>query len=157
MIDIRSLLDRFRRAGGAPGAPAAAGAVPPDPESQLRAELRPLLLAIDDIEDEADAIRTAGEATAQSALAAADNEVGRVATTALVEAGRVRREATATERAHDRDNAQAIVAAATVEAGRVRRRARRRTDRLVAKVLECAWELPQPLEVGRDVAGLDGG
>ncbi len=156
MVDIRSLLDRFRRAGGAPGAPAPAGAVPPDPEAQLRAELRLLLLALEDIEDEADAVRAAGEADASSALMAADGEAERIATTARVEAARVRREATATERASDRDKAQAIVAAAAVEAARVRRRARRRTDRLVAKVMDCAWALAQPIEVGRDVAGVDG-
>jgi hypothetical protein len=146
---IAELLERFRHPA-TPGAPVAAGGVPEDAAADLEAELRPLLAALDEVEDEARAVIEAAnaEATAVRERGAHDAE-------AILD--QARRQAAALRTAPpDEDagggEASTILAAAEAMADAIRRRARGRIPGLVARVMAAVTGTAVP-EVS-DVAGV---
>lgn len=131
MRPVRVWLDRFRR----PGVPAAAG-------EELDAELLPVFATLDEIEEEAAAIRLEADAEAGRRLEAAAHEAERILTwwsrqaeTERVRAEAGRREALASE-------ARSIELQARAEADEVRKRGLERLPTLVAAVIACLEEEP---------------
>jgi hypothetical protein len=153
---LAELLERLRHVAP-PGPPAAGGGVPDDAAADLQAELRPLLAALDEVEDEARALIDAAAAEAAAVRDGGARDAERIRDEARLQAARLR-PAVPDEDAGD-DEARAILAAAEVEAGGVRRRARGRIPGLVARVMACvggAGEL-EAVPEGTDVAGVGRG
>lgn len=152
MSQIAELLERFRHPA-TPGPPVAAGGVPEDAAADLQAELRPLLAALDEVEDEARAIVDAAgaEATAVRERGAYDAE-------AILEEARRRAAALRTapldEDAGDGE-ARAVLVAAGAEADAIRRRSRGRIPDLVDRVIAGVAGAAVPER--SDVAGVGRG
>lgn len=146
---IAELLERFRHPA-TPGPPVAAGGVPEDAAADLQAELRPLLAAIDEVEDQARAV-----VEAAGAEAAAVRERGAHDAEAILDAARRQAAALRTappdEDAGDSE-ARDILAEAEAEADAIRRRARERIAGLVARVI--AGVAGTVSAEKRDVAGV---
>lgn len=152
MSQLGELLERFRHTA-TPGPPAAAGGVPGDLAADLQSELRPLLAALDAVEDEARTLVDAAAAEAATVRELAAGDVARILDEARSEAARAR--AAPLSRETD-DEAPRILASARAEAADVHRRARARIPGLVARVVACmsdGGEVRQVEEVS-DVAGV---
>lgn len=152
MPQLGELLERFRHAA-TPGPPAAGGGVPGDVAADLQAELRPLLAALDEVEDEARAVIE----TAATEAASVRGRGARDAEAILDEA----RRQVARLRAGPPDvdtgdgEVRATLAEAEAEADGVRRRAHERIPGLVARVMACVAGAGVPEE--SHVAGVGRG
>lgn len=160
MPAVGELLKRFRRVG-APGAPAPSGAVPEDATASLQAELRPLIAAVDELEEEAEAL--VREAAAGAARV---REVGAREAEQVLEEGRRRAAALRLQSIEDGlwdEDSRTVLARADAESTLILQRARRRIPGLAACVLRCVTEEPPEPPAGLaarpdaeldDVAGL---
>jgi hypothetical protein len=129
---IAELLERFRHPA-TPGAPVAAGGVPDDAAADLLAELRPLLAAVDEVDDEARAVMDAANAEANALRERGAHDAEAILDEARRQAAALRT-APPDEDAGDGE-ARATLAAAEAEADTVRMRARGRIPGLVARVM----------------------
>ena len=149
---IAELLERFRHPA-TPGAPVAAGGVPEDAAADLQAELRPLLAAVDEVEDEARAVIEAANAEAAAVRERGAHDAEAILDDARRKAAALR---TAPPDADGGDGeARAILAAGEAEADAIRRRARGRIPGPVARVLAGVAGTAVPEE--SDVAGVGRG
>jgi hypothetical protein len=134
MPQLGELLERFRHAA-TPGPPAAGGGVPDDATADLEVELRPVLAALNDVEDESRAVIDEATARAAAVRDEGTRDAGRIRDHARQQAVRLRvlpPDGNATDQ-----EAQAILVAAEAEAEGIRRRARRRIPSLVHRVVAC--------------------
>jgi vacuolar-type H+-ATPase subunit H len=138
MAATSQLRRRLRRAWAPPGAPAGGG-VPSDPRSRVALELRPLLAAIDPIEEEADVELRRAAAEAEQIREGAHAEVARLLAAAEARAALLREETVAGRRAERESAAGSVLAAARERAADVRRRAATRLDAVAASVRDCVW------------------
>jgi hypothetical protein len=152
---LGELLERFRHPA-TPGPPAPAGGVPDDAAADLQAEIRPLIAALDEVEDEARAIVDAAAAAAAAIREQGARDAERILEHARVQAARVR--AAPLQDEHDAE-AEAILARARSEADGVRQRARARIPGLVARVVNSvrAGVEPAPVREEQGVAGVGRG
>jgi hypothetical protein len=152
MAQLGELLERFRHPA-TPGAPAAAGGVPGDVAADLQAELRPLIAALDEVEEEARAIVDAAAVEAAAVREQGARDAEQILDSARLQAAQV--QAAPLEDEHDAD-AEAILARARAEADGIRLGARARTPGLVARVLNCvrARVEPEPVQEEKGVAGV---
>lgn len=154
MARLGELLERFRHVA-TPGPPAAAG-VPDDAAADLQAELRPLIAALDDVEDKVQALVDAAAAEAAAVRERGARDAERIMDDARLQAAGLR--AAPPEERPD-DEALAIVARAGAEADGVLRRSRNRIPSLVARVVSCvrAGVEPEPVPEDSGVAGVGRG
>lgn len=157
MPQLGELLERFRHTA-TPGPPAAAGGVPVDAVADLQAEVRPLIAALDEVEDETRALVEAATAEAAAVRERGAREAESILSEARLQAARLR--AAPPDEAPD-DEARAILAEAGAEADEIRRRARRRIPGLVALVMSCLGddvEAASPVREGgsREESGVAG-
>ena len=152
MPQLGELLERFRRPA-TPGPPAATGGVPGDVAADLQSELRPLIAALDEVEDEAQAIVDAATAEAAALRQRGARDAELILDEARSEAVRLR--AAPVDRGPDGE-AVATIVAAEAEAEDIRRRARARIPGMVARVLACMRDGvdPEPARGDADVAGV---
>jgi hypothetical protein len=152
---LGELLERFRHPA-TPGPPAAAGGVPDDAAADLQSELRPLIVALDEVEEEARAIADVAAAEAAAVREQGARDAEHILEAARLQAARVKAAPLRDE--HDAE-VEAILAEAEAEADGIRQRARSRIAGLVALVLSCVGAGVE-LEPGReekDVAGVGRG
>ena len=139
MTSAREWLDRFRRLAAAPAVPA----VPAVPSEEPAPELAPVFAALDEIDEEARALREEAEREAARDLQAASVEIedllARWQDRAEAERARAeteQREAAARElRAIERD--------AAAEAERLRARGLERIPALLEEIVACVREGPR--------------
>lgn len=129
MRPVSNWLDRFRR----PGVPAAAS-------EELDAELLPVFATLDEIEQEAAAIRIEADAEAARRVEAAALEAERILTRWRREAEAERVRAEADRREAVASEARSIELRAEAEAAELRERGLERMPALVATVLTCLQE-----------------
>ena len=129
MRPVSNWLDRFRR----PGVPAAAS-------EELDAELLPVFATLDEIEEEAAAIRIAADAEAARRIEAAAFEAERILVRWRREAEAERVRAEADRREAVAGEARSIELRAEAEAAELRERGLERMPALVATVLACLQE-----------------
>ncbi|GEM_PF-5020621 len=132
MRPVAGWLERFRRPAGVP---AGAG-------DELAAELRPVFAALDEVEEEARALRAEAEREVERRLEAGAAEAERLLARwrGRAEAERARAEAEEREAAAHRT--LAIERAAQEEAERIRARGGERIPVLVRRILVCITEEP---------------
>ncbi|MFD8524303.1 hypothetical protein ACFV2D_30365 [Streptomyces capillispiralis] len=153
MTGFRDFLTRFRPAAS-PGR-AAPGGVPADRSAELRAELAPPLVLLEQAEAEARTVRERAAAAAASRRWEAGRRAEEIVAEAREEADRVQAHTAERVLRAAEDEAAALLAAAEREAVAVRDRARIRTpalaDRVVALVLEdlAVEASPPPPSHGR--------
>ncbi|HET8652509.1 MAG TPA: hypothetical protein VFM13_08050 [Gaiellaceae bacterium] len=129
MRPVSNWLDRFRR----PGVPAAAS-------EELDAELLPVFATLDEIEEEAAAIRIAADAEAARRIEAAAFEAERILVRWRRDAEAERVRAEADRREAVAGEARSIELRAEAEAAELRERGLERMPALVATVLACLQE-----------------
>ena len=129
MRPVSNWLDRFRR----PGVPAAAS-------EELDAELLPVFATLDEIEEEAAAIRIEADAEAARRIEAAAVEAERIMARWRREAEAERVRAEADRREAVASEARLIELRAQAEAAELRERGLERIPALVATVLACLQE-----------------
>lgn len=129
MRPVSNWLDRFRR----PGVPAAAS-------EELDAELLPVFATLDEIEQEAAAIRIEADAEAARRIEAAALEAERILVRWRREAEAERVRAEADRREAVASEARSIELRAEAEAAELRERGLERMPALVATVLMCLQE-----------------
>lgn len=129
MRPVSNWLDRFRR----PGVPAAAS-------EELDAELLPVFATLDEIEQEAAAIRIEADAEAARRVEAAALEAERILVRWRREAEAERVRAEADRREAVASEARSIELRAEAEAAELRERGLERMPALVATVLGCLRE-----------------
>ncbi|HEU6444377.1 MAG TPA: hypothetical protein VFL61_04895 [Gaiellaceae bacterium] len=129
MRPVSNWLDRFRR----PGVPAAAS-------EELDAELLPVFATLDEIEQEAAAIRIEADAEAARRVEAAALEAERILVRWRREAEAERVRAEADRREAVASEARSIELRAEAEAAELRERGLERMPALVATVLMCLQE-----------------
>ena len=129
MRPVSNWLDRFRR----PGVPAAAS-------EELDAELLPVFATLDEIEQEAAAIRIEADAEAARRVEAAALEAERILVRWRREAEAERVRAEADRREAVAGEARSIELRAEAEAAELRERGLERMPALVATVLACLQE-----------------
>ena len=136
MPALSDLLNRFRRLGAPPGPPAAGLGVPARAGASIAAELLPVFVAVDLVENEASAIRDAAEPAARELVAAAREEAARIRADAARRAERERAAAVAACEADSRDELARIARDADAEAARILGAAAARRPELVARVVD---------------------
>jgi hypothetical protein len=129
---VATWLERFRRPAGVPAAAT----------EELETELMPVFAALDVIEEEAGAIRSAAAAEASRRLDAAVVEAERALADWRLRAERERMSAQAKRRDEIETHARSIEAQASLDAARVRERGLERVPELVADVVSCITREP---------------
>jgi hypothetical protein len=131
---LGELLERFRHAA-TPGPPAAGGGVPDDATGDLQAELRPVLAALDEVEDESRSVIEEATARAGAIRDEGTRDAERIRQEARLQAAWL--QAPPVDRGASDGEARAILAAAEAEADGIRRRARGRIPGFVGRVMTC--------------------
>jgi cell division septum initiation protein DivIVA len=138
MPQWHDFLEHFRPAG-TPGAAARPG-VPADRSADAAAELTPLLLLLDDVQDEATRIRADATIRADEIRRAARRDAERIIAQARQDAASVQAEAEAAARSDAAAARAQMQAQNTAEIDRLRARATERMPRYVDKVVALARE-----------------
>ena len=152
MPAVGELLERFRHVG-APGAPAPSGAVPADATASLEAELRPLIAAVDELNEEAEAVVREAEAEAASIREAGSREAEEIVERGRRQASALRVGARASDPDDEDEEQRALLARADAQAEQIRRRAGRVIPHLAARVARCVQAGPGPVDAGLAVPG----
>jgi cell division septum initiation protein DivIVA len=135
MSALNQLLERLRRAGPSPGAPARVVAVP-SAGDELSREVSFLFGPLDEIERQTAQNLAAAQSQADEVEAAAARRARRMLDDAHAEAERLAAALIAEHRADSERRVRAMLCDAEREAERVRARGRERTPALVAEIVE---------------------
>ena len=150
MPEWRDFLERMRPAG-TPGAAARPG-VPADRSAEAAAELTPLLLLLDDVQDQAQRVRRDAVECADEIRRAAHREADQIVARARLEAQRVRAEAEANARSRATAAWADRQAQNAAEIERLQKHAAERMPHYVDRVVSLArnWldEPPQAVTSG---------
>jgi vacuolar-type H+-ATPase subunit H len=139
---LAEFLLRFRRLATPPGL-AGPTAVAVDRTADIALELAPLLEAIDEIEDEADAIERGALERCHSRAAMAESEARRLLLESERQAADVRAEILADHRRTRARESLALVRRARAEAARIEGTAADRAPELVDRAVACI-RVPRP-------------
>ncbi len=139
MSALTQLLERLRRPRPPPGAAAGVVAVP-SPGEELTGEVALLFARLDEIEAQAELIRSTATSDAAEIAAAADAERRQIGADARVEGERVAAELLARRRATVERQVAAMLADARGQAAQVHARGRERTPALVGEIVERMFE-----------------
>lgn len=137
MVSLQELLRRFRHAWAPPGPALARAATPVDVAARLRAELEPVLAAIAEIQQRAEALRAEGEERAGELLDRATRDAEQAVRKAEREAPLAR--AAAVETTHRGVEAEitSAVAQGRAEADRIATQTNERLPELLTAIREC--------------------
>jgi hypothetical protein len=130
MPPLAALLERFRRLGGPPGAPAVGLGVPGRPGEAVVAELAPVFAAIDRIEAECDRLDSHATAEAARLVAEAEAEAERIRADGRTRAEAERRRIAARRADELAAQLEGIARDGAAEAARVAALAQERADAL---------------------------
>lgn len=144
MISLADLLRRFRRVWVPPGAALARVAPPVDVAARLRAEARPVLEAIEEMQQRAAAIRSAAEAKGAALVDAATQEAEEKVRQARADAPAARTAAVEQQWRAVEDDVSAALQSAQTEASRIEVESRARVADLVEKVRLCVLSAQDP-------------
>jgi flagellar biosynthesis/type III secretory pathway protein FliH len=130
---LRGFLERFRRSAGVPGTVS----------EDFARELAPVFAALDGVEAEAVALRSAAARQAEALLAGVDEEVERILANARQRAAAEGEEERRVAVRAAESRAKTLAAGAQAEAVRIRARAEARIPALVEAVINCVWASPR--------------